>query len=169
MVVADECKLQQEPNACYRWNPKRKTPVIKVNRKKQSVSIYGGLSKLTNKVITHFCQWQESKETIKFLGRIKQHWLSLRQELDHAAPLLLVWDGASWHKSQEVKLWLKSNPGVVELMNFPPYSPELNPQEKVWKALRQHLLESLIRDQFDITIKRAKSFLKNRKFHYRII
>jgi putative transposase len=135
VVVADECKIQQEPNSCYRWNPKGNTPVVKVNRERRSISIYGGLSRLTNRVIVHFCPWQESKETIAFLDKIKSRWSKLNIRFNRVAPILLIWDGARWHKSKEVKQWLRDNPGIVELMNFPPYSPEFNPQEKVWKAL----------------------------------
>jgi len=169
VVVADEAKIQQEPNACYRWNPKGYTPVVRVNRVRKAVSIYGGLSKLTSRVITHFCEWQESPETVAFLEKIKQHRQRLVQALDRAAPILLVWDGARWHKSKEVKRWLAANPGVVELMHFPPYSPELNPQEKVWKALRKHVFDSLVCDPFDTTVLKAKRFLKNRKFSYRFV
>ena len=30
VVVADESKIQQEPNSCYRWNKRGNTPVVKV-------------------------------------------------------------------------------------------------------------------------------------------
>ncbi len=167
MVVADECKIQQEPNSCYKWNPQGKTPIIKVSRERKSISIYGGLSLLSHKVISHFCAWQESSETIAFLDKIKKYWERLCYKTNSVNPILLVWDNARWHKSKEVRQWLENNPGVVELMNFPPYTPELNPQEHVWKALKKHLFESLVRDKFDITAQKTKSFLKNRKFHYK--
>lgn len=166
MVVADECKIQQEPNSCYRWNARGNTPVVRVNRERKAISIYGGLSRFTKRVITHFCQWQESVETIAFLNKIKKHSARLKQELNRTAPILLVWDGAMWHKSKEVKQWLYDNQGIVELMNFPPYSPELNPQEKVWKALKKYLFDSLVCDRFDATTEKAKSFFKNKTFAY---
>ena len=166
---ADECKIQQEPNSCYRWNQKGNTPIVKVNRERKSISIYGGLSRLKKHVITHFCHWQESSETIAFLNKIKAYSICLKKELNRYAPILLVWDGASWHKSKEVKQWLTLNQGVVELMNFPPYSPELNPQEKIWKAMRKHLFDSLVQDRFDDTIKKAKLFLRKKTFTYKFI
>ena len=74
-----------------------------------------------------------------------------------------------WHKSKEVKQWLADNYGVVELMNFPPYSLELNPQEKVWKALKKHLFDSLVHDRFDHTITKAKLFLRSEIFTYKFV
>ena len=169
MVVADESKIQQEPNSCYRWNKRGNTPVVKVNRERKAVSIYGGLSRITKRVITHFCRWQESVETIAFLNKIKEHSNRLKKALNRTAPILLAWDGAMWHKSKEVKQWLADNYGVVELMNFPPYSPELNPQEKVWKALKKHLFDSLVHDRFDHTITKAKLFLRSKIFTYKFV
>lgn len=168
-MVADECKIQQEPNPCYKWSPQGETPIVKVNRERKSISIYGGLSLFSSKVISHFCVWQESLETIVFLNKIKKCWQRLCDKTNSKNPILLVWDNARWHKSKEVKQWLENNPGVVELMNFPPYFPELNPQEKVWKALKKHLFESLVFDKFDITAQKAKSFLKNRRFYYKFV
>ena len=45
--------------------------------------------------------------------------------------IVLVCDGASWHKSGTLKLF--SN---IELMFIPPYTPEMNPVEQIWKELR---------------------------------
>lgn len=46
--------------------------------------------------------------------------------------ILMVLDGASWHKSQGIKL-----PPNLKLHFVPSYSPELNPQEHVWDELRE--------------------------------
>ena len=46
--------------------------------------------------------------------------------------VLLVWDGAGWHTAGSLK-----PPGNVTLLLLPPYSPELNPVERLWRYLRQ--------------------------------
>ncbi|WP_186742697.1 transposase [Spirosoma utsteinense] len=38
--------------------------------------------------------------------------------------LLIVWDGASIHRSEAVKAFLKQRPGRVHLESLPPYSPD---------------------------------------------
>ncbi len=45
--------------------------------------------------------------------------------------IVLVCDGAAWHKSGTLKL-----PANIELMFIPPYTPEMNPIEQIWKELR---------------------------------
>ena len=55
-------------------------------------------------------------------------------ELSKAYPedqILLVCDGASWHKSKGLKI-----PGNITLLHIPPYTPEMNPIEQIWKQLR---------------------------------
>ena len=46
----------------------------------------------------------------------------------------LVWDQASGHRALEGEA-----PEGIKLVFLPSYSPELNPVEQVWKALRKKL------------------------------
>ena len=45
--------------------------------------------------------------------------------------IVLVCDGAAWHKSGSLQI-----PPNIELMFIPPYTPEMNPIEQIWKELR---------------------------------
>ena len=47
----------------------------------------------------------------------------------------LVLDGAGWHVSEELAV-----PANLTLIHLPPYSPELNPVERVWEHLRDRWL-----------------------------
>ena len=42
--------------------------------------------------------------------------------------ILLICDGASWHKSK----WLKI-PKNIKIIHIPPYTPEMNPIEQICK------------------------------------
>jgi hypothetical protein len=46
---------------------------------------------------------------------------------------LLVWDGAGWHTAGSLVV-----PANLTLLRLPPYSPELNPVERLWHHLREH-------------------------------
>jgi transposase len=65
--------------------------------------------------------------------------------------LLLVWDNASWHKSQEVRAWIRSHnrqvkathAGVRILSCFlPSKSPWLNPIEPKWRHTKRKVVEA---------------------------
>lgn len=160
MVVADECKIQREPNRFYRWNAKGCTPVAKVDRKKgDAISFYGGLSLKTKQEIGYLTSaHQTSHETCFFLDEI-------RKKYEGKGLVLLVWDGAKHHLG-EVKDWLTKNPGVVELFKFPPYCPDLNPQEHVWKALRAELATIIHQVTYIQLVDRACRFLLTKTFEY---
>jgi transposase len=46
--------------------------------------------------------------------------------------IIMVLDGASTHKSKSLVI-----PSNVALILLPPYSPELNPSERIWNSLRR--------------------------------
>jgi len=39
--------------------------------------------------------------------------------------------GAAWHKSKGLKI-----PNNIKIVNIPPYTPEMNPIEQIWRELR---------------------------------
>ncbi len=41
-------------------------------------------------------------------------------------------DGAAWHKSGSLKI-----PDNIEIIFIPPYTPEMNPIEQIWKEIRK--------------------------------
>ncbi len=45
--------------------------------------------------------------------------------------ILLICDGAAWHKSKELQI-----PENIQITHIPPYTPEMNPIEQIWKQIR---------------------------------
>lgn len=58
--------------------------------------------------------------------------------------VVMVLDGAGWHKSNGFRL-----PGNLRLLFLPPYSPELNPQERLWDELREKHFHNRVFDSID--------------------
>ena len=48
-------------------------------------------------------------------------------------------DGAGWHKSHALRV-----PDNITLVHLPPYAPELNPVELLWRQLRQRYLSNRV-------------------------
>lgn len=51
--------------------------------------------------------------------------------------LVLILDNARYHHARMLQPWLRAYHKVLTLMFLPPYSPELNPVERVWKLTRR--------------------------------
>jgi transposase len=47
--------------------------------------------------------------------------------------VMLVWDGAGYHEAKALRM-----PANLTVLGLPPYSPQLNPVERLWLYLRQH-------------------------------
>lgn len=60
---------------------------------------------------------------------------------------VMVLDGAGWHDSRAIHL-----PSNLSLVTLPPYSPELNPIERVWLYLRETDLSLRLLDDDDAVV-----------------
>ena len=45
--------------------------------------------------------------------------------------IVLVCDGAAWHKANHLTI-----PENIKIVFIPPYTPEMNPIEQIWRELR---------------------------------
>ena len=60
---------------------------------------------------------------------------------------MVILDRAGWHRSHGLVV-----PANITLLELPPYSPELNPVERIWHDLRSHwLANSVFRSLADVT------------------
>lgn len=63
--------------------------------------------------------------------------------------LIQLWvDNASWHKGDRVMTFLK-NHTRLKLFYHPPYHPELNCQETVWKRIRYEITTNCYREKIE--------------------
>jgi transposase len=109
------------------WSPRGQTPSLRVSSQRDKVCFYGTLDLHTGQEIVSREEKMNSEATARHLELI----LATYPE----KPILLLWDRATWHGGQAVRSILEANPRL-EVMRFPTASPDLNPQEQVWKATR---------------------------------
>ena len=66
----------------------------------------------------------KAPDVVEFLKEMKRKFKRKK--------LMIIWDGARTHTSQEVKDYLKNEAnGRIYLVRLPPYSPQLNADEQV--------------------------------------
>ena len=61
--------------------------------------------------------------------------------------IIMLMDGACWHKSGSVK-----TPENMQLLFLPPYAPELNPIEHIWEELREKYFHNRVFKSLDALI-----------------
>ncbi len=151
--------LNQETKTKNVWYFKGKEPIIEAGRKGESQNFYGALNmgkgRDRGKCLAMAANRQNSKATIKFLKKIIRTYKGKK--------IFFIRDGASWHKSKEIRKFLsKASKGKVklELFLFPPYPPEFNPRGHAWKALRQNITRNRLEKDLPVLIKGCLKFLK---------
>jgi transposase len=68
---------------------------------------------------------------------------------------LLILDQAGWHTTKELQV-----PSNIELVFLPPYSPELNPVERLWQWLKRHSLRNRFYKNLGEVIEAVQSCLQ---------
>ena len=76
---------------------------------------------------------------------MNEYLKELATQVAPGAVAVVVCDGAGWHqRGKRLKV-----PDNIRLLSLPPYSPELNPVEKVWDYLRQNKLCAQVWNTYD--------------------
>lgn len=75
--------------------------------------------------------------------------------------VMLVLDGAGWHTSPELKV-----PEGIELVRLPPYSPELQPAERLWDLSDDPIANRVPKDLDELEMvltERCKDLMSNKE------
>lgn len=128
ILAEDEASLYLQATTMRVWAPIGQTPVVRVDTQRDMVHFYGCLNLITGEETAMKAEKMNSETTAEFLQRVAQRYPD--------RPILLLWDRAKWHGGPAVNAFLADNPRI-EVLKFPPGSPDLNPQEHVWKLTRE--------------------------------
>jgi transposase len=73
-------------------------------------------------------------------------------------------DGAAYNKAKEVKE--KAKMLKIKLIYLPPYSPNLNPIERLWKFMKKKVSANKFYEQFDDFKKSTMEFFRCIRKHH---
>jgi transposase len=57
----------------------------------------------------------------------------------HPGPLLVIWDNGPAHSGEAMRAYLRTPDLQLRLVRLPPYSPDYNADEPIWKWVRQEV------------------------------
>lgn len=128
IFYVDEAGVGLLPSVGRTYAPKGKTPVIAHKCRYKHLCVISAISD-TGRML-----WNLRPDAFKGTSIVQ----FLEDVLAAVArKILVIWDGASIHKGEEVKSFLSSLKNEeVWLERIPPYSPELNADEQVWNHLK---------------------------------
>jgi transposase len=77
-------------------------------------------------------------------GYMNEHLRFISEQVGANRHVVLVMDQAGWHVAGALQA-----PTNITLLLLPPYSPELNPVERVWAYLKSHYLSNRVYADYD--------------------
>ena len=157
VLTEDEMILSTQTTFQKIWLPQGEYPKVEISNTRQNRSVYGFLNIKTGKEHAFKTEKQNMFITVEILKKIRAIYQNKK--------LLIIWDGAGWHRGSEVQNFIKQDKGI-ESIHFPRYAPELNPQEHVWKSGRDHCSHNKFIANIDTATDDFVSFLNSQKFHY---
>jgi transposase len=131
ILFGDEVSFAQWGSLARTWAPKGKQPVVKTCGKRKGLKMFGVIEFENGGFEYAECDGRFNGES--YIGFLKQ---VLKK---YSCPVLLIEDGASYHRSKIVKEFKEKMEKENRLFTFqlPSYSPDKNPIEKLWKNTKR--------------------------------
>jgi transposase len=127
----DECHFQQHGTRARMWVPPEiKDPVLWHAPTRKSVACFGAVQYRSGKLVTAMNPKFDAVSFEAFLRCLLRHRGCGKR-------MVIVLDNAKYHHARRLASFLRQHRRVLRLLFLPPYSPQLNPIERVWKLTRR--------------------------------
>ena len=144
---------QHNTIASYGWIKKGQTKHLKTNNGRQRTNINGALNLQTKELL------YVEDERINSQTMIALLLLILKKQKE--GKIYIILDNARYYHANIVKEFLKEHPRII-LRFLPPYSPNLNIIERLWKILKKNVVYNKFYLKFEDFRKQVIDFLDNK-------
>jgi len=110
--------------------PEEADPVVLHAPTRKSVGVFGAVCARDGRLAVRREKKFEATTFLAFLKQLVRHRRRDRR-------MVVIVDNASWHHAKHLRPWLETHRDVIGLDFLPPYSPDLNAIERVWKLARR--------------------------------
>lgn len=134
LYFQDESSVSLAPVLGTTWAKKGKTPKVKVTGNRGGFCVTSAISPAGRMIFRIEKDTIDAKKHIEFLKQIMQNhrWRKV----------IIIEDNARPHVAREVKDFVDKHKNKLAIYHLPTYSPDLNPDEQVWKYLKNVKLKA---------------------------
>lgn len=154
----DAVHPQHNTRSDYAWVKRGEDKEVRSNTGRRRININGAMN-------AHDPADIEIVEAERINAQVTQQTLEklLRKHPDKDA-IYVFGDNARYYNNVALKAWLAQNP-KIQLLHLPPYSPNLNLIERLWKFLRKKVINLHYYPSFDEFKRTVLTFFDNIKQH----
>jgi transposase len=153
--AGDEAGMYLQATTCHVWSPIGQTPIVRADPGRAKTNFYGTLNLHTGQEIAMRSDVMNAEVSAQHLEMIL--------EANPDVPIILFWDRAPWHRGKPIDKVLARHPRL-EIVFFPTASPDLNPQEHVWKSVRNEVTHNHLEVRLPKLAERFLSKLNSSSF-----
>ena len=156
IYFGDASHPEHNTKPCYGWILKGKNndKFIKTNTGRERLNLNGTLSLKNHTALVLEETTINSESTIRLLGKL--------ETTQPRGKIYLILDNARYHHSKLVQAWIKKH-RRFKLVFLPPYSPNLNLIERLWRFFHQKITWNHYYPTFTEFKKEALKFFQNLK------
>jgi len=136
----------------FGWIKRGAEMVLKANTGRQRININGAYCLENQSVVIHESDMINAQSTIALLRKMiaKQPY----------GRLYVILDNARYYRSKEIRAFLHDNKRI-RLIFLPPYSPNLNLIERLWKFFRKTITYNSYYEKFAVFKKYCLDFFRH--------
>ena len=154
VYFVDAVHPQYNTRSDYAWIKRGEEKAVPTNPGRDRVNINGAMNAhKPEDVIIVEADRINAQATIALYDKIQQ------QNLDKKT-IYIFCDNARYYYNAELSGWLTQNPRIVQLF-LPPYSPNLNLIERLWKFLKKMVINTTFYPTFQGFLQAIRHFLAN--------
>jgi len=156
IYFGDAAHIRSDHHAGRTWGAKGETPIVKATGARHGMSV---ISAVTSRGHMRFMIVEKgSVNADVFIEFLKRLIRGAEREL------FLIVDRGSAHRAKKVSAFVQTLGGKLRLFFLPPYSPDRNPDELVWKHLKADTVGRMAvtsKDDFANKVRRSMRGLQN--------
>jgi len=138
------------------WAEKGKQPRInQKQRKRERKTLFGCIEPETGIVITGKADKGNTVSFFSFLLLVAKHYQGRK--------VVMVLDNVPYHHAKRLKPILERYKHRIELVYLPPYSPDLNPIERIWWYMRKKITHNRYVQNLQDRINNFDTFIQDFK------
>ncbi|MFU8767512.1 MAG: IS630 family transposase [Candidatus Methanoperedens sp.] len=154
LLFFDPCHLLHNVVNARMWQPRGKKGTIKIksNTGRKRINILGALDirdfSVTITLTEKMC---DSERIVEFLQKIKEKYPGRK--------IVVVLDNARYNYARVTRAFAEEN--NIKLLFLPPYAPNLNLIERLWKFTKKHLVNNTYHEDFTQFVNATDNLFNN--------
>jgi transposase len=152
IYFCDSAHPHYQTQLSYGWIPKGFRKSVPTTNSKKHVNIIGGVTLDNHRVTFHEASKVNEESICDFLWK-------LRKANSGKYFVHVIWDNAAYHHSNIVQSF--ADEIGIKLHYLPPYSPNLNPAERLWNLTHEYVRYNQYYESFDAFREAIVKFFKS--------